>query len=57
MGGAFRIAATLGSAFGGDLAGNRYEVDGRAFLPITPDTRLGLRLRGGYATSDTPVQT
>jgi hypothetical protein len=56
-GGAFRIAATLGSAFGGDLAGNRYEVDGRAFLPLAPDTRLGLRLRGGYATSDTPVQT
>jgi hemolysin activation/secretion protein len=56
-GGAFRVAATLGSAFGGDLDGNRYEVDGRAFLPLTPDTRLGLRLRGGYATSDTPVQT
>lgn len=56
-GGAFRIAATLGTAFGGDLDGNRYEADGRAFLPLTPDTRLGLRLRGGYATSEAPLQT
>jgi hypothetical protein len=56
-GGVFRIAATLGSSFGGDLGGNRYEVDGRVFLPLTPDTRLGLRLRGGYATSDASFQT
>jgi hemolysin activation/secretion protein len=36
---------------------NRYEVDGRAFLPLSPTTRLGLRLRGGYATSEAPLQT
>lgn len=56
-GGAFRVTATLGSPFGGDLDGNRYEVDGRAFFPLTEDSRLGVRLRGGYATSTAPVQT
>jgi len=53
-GAAFRVAATLGTAFGGDLSANRYEVDGRAFLPLSTNTRLGLRLRGGYATSGAP---
>ena len=56
-GAAFRAAATIGTAFGGDLNVNRYEVDGRAFLPLSPTTRLGLRLRGGYATSEAPLQT
>lgn len=56
-GSAFRIAATLGEPFGGDLDVNRYVVDGRAFLPLSSDTRLGLRLRGGYATSEAPSQT
>lgn len=56
-GAAFRAAATLGTAFGGDLDVNRYEVDGRAFLPLSPNTRLGLRLRGGFATSGAPLQT
>lgn len=56
-GAAVRAAATLGTAFGGDLNVNRYEVDGRAFLTLTPDTPLGLRLRGGYATSGAPLQT
>jgi hypothetical protein len=56
-GAAFRAAATIGTAFGGDLDVNRYEVDGRAFLPLSPTTRLGLRLRGGYATSEAPRQT
>ena len=55
-GAAFRTTATIGTAFGGDLRANRYEVDGRAFLPLSDDTRLGLRLRGGYATSDAPPQ-
>ncbi len=55
-GAAFRMGVMIGTAFGGDLKSNRYEVDGRAFLPLSPDTRLGLRLRGGYATSDAPPQ-
>jgi len=55
-GAAVRVAATLGTAFGGNINVNRYEVDGRAFVPLTPDTRLGLRLRGGYATSGAPPQ-
>lgn len=53
---AFRLGATVGEPFGGDLHVNRYEADGRVFLPLSEDTRLGLRLRGGYATSPTPVQ-
>ncbi len=55
-GAAFRTTATIGTDFGGDLRANRYEVDGRAFLPLSSNTRLGLRLRGGYATSDAPPQ-
>jgi len=53
---AFRATATIGTAFGGDFQTNRYEVDGRAFLPLSPNARLGLRLRGGYATGDAPPQ-
>ncbi len=56
-GAAFRAEATIGTAFGGDLNVNRYEVNGRAFLPLSRDTRLGLRLRAGYATSEAPIQT
>ncbi len=55
-GAAFRTTATIGTDFGGDLRANRYEVDGRAFLPLSANTRLRLRLRGGYATSDAPTQ-
>lgn len=55
-GAAFRVAATIGTAFGGEISANRYEADGRAFLPLSPETRLGLRLRGGYATSGAPSQ-
>lgn len=53
---AFRTTAMIGTAFGGNLRANRYEVDGRAFLPLSVDTRLAIRLRGGYATSDAPPQ-
>ncbi|MFB6271719.1 MAG: BamA/TamA family outer membrane protein [Salinibacter sp.] len=55
-GAAIRVAATLGTAFGGDINANRYEMDGRVFVPLAPDTHLGLRLRGGYATSGAPPQ-
>lgn len=54
---AFRLAATIGEPFGGDLRVNRYVADGRLFLPINDDTRLGLRLRGGYAAHGAPLQT
>lgn len=52
----FRLAATVADGVGGDFIYYRYETDGRLFLPLTPDTRLGLRLRGGYTTSQAPVQ-
>ena len=56
-GGALRVAATVADGLGGDFAFTRYEADARGFLPLTPDTRLGLRLRGGYATSGAPPQS
>ncbi len=56
-GAAARASATMADGFGGDVSFYRYEMDARGFLPLTPDTRLGLRLRGGYATSDVPVQS
>ena len=55
-GAAMRVAATVADGFGGDFSFYRYEADARGFLQLTPDTRLGLRLRGGYATSDAPLQ-
>lgn len=56
-GAALHLEALIGTPFGGDLLVNRYEADGRLFLPVTPDTRLGLRVRGGYATSQAPLQS
>jgi len=56
-GAAARLAATVADGLGGDFAFNRYEADLRGFLPLTPDTRLGLRLRGGYATIEAPLQS
>ena len=53
---AFRLAATVADGMGGDFSFYQYEGDARIFLPLTSDTRLGLRLRGGYATSGTPPQ-
>jgi hypothetical protein len=54
---AFRLAATVADGVGGDFSFYRYEADGRLFLPLTPETRLGLRVRGGYATSQAPLQS
>lgn len=56
-GAALHLEAVVGTPFGGDLHVNRYEADGRIFLPVTHETRLGLRLRGGYATSQAPLQS
>lgn len=66
-GGALRVSAELGHGLAGqddwldddataDLRYNRYTADGRVYLPTSHDTRLALRLRGGYATSDAPIQ-
>jgi outer membrane protein assembly factor BamA len=56
-GAAMRVSATVADGVGGDFSFYRYEADARGFLPLTPDTRLGLRLRGGYATSESPLQS
>ncbi len=52
-----RLAATVADGMGGDFSFSRYEADGRVFLPLTSDSRLGLRVRGGYATSGAPLQS
>ena len=54
---ALRLAATVADGIGGDFSFYQYEADARGFLPLTPETRLGLRLRGGYATSTAPPQS
>jgi len=53
---AVRLATTVADGFGGSFAFTRHEADARGFLRLTPDTRLGLRLRGGYTTSGAPPQ-
>jgi len=53
---AARLEATVGEGPNGTPF-SRYEADGRVYLPSTHDTRLALRLRGGYATHDTPLQS
>ena len=54
---AFRLSATVADGMGGDFSFYRYEADGRLFLPLTPDTRLAVRVRGGYATNRAPLQS
>lgn len=53
---AVRLATTVADGLGGTFAFTRYEADARSFFRLTPDTRLGLRLRGGYTTSGAPPQ-
>ena len=55
-GAAVRLEAELGNGLGNPRPYNRYQADGRAYLPVTPFSTLGLRLRGGYATHQAPVQ-
>lgn len=54
---AVRFAATVADGLGGTFTFARYSADARGFFHLTPDTRLGLRLRGGYASSGAPVQS
>lgn len=56
-GSAFRVSATVTNRPNASLSFARYEADGRLYLPLTFDTRLALRMRGGYATSQTPLQS
>ena len=54
---AFRFEAEIGEGLGGDFAFNRYVGDARFYIPITPFSSLGLRLRGGLTTGDfVPLQ-
>ncbi|MCH8961121.1 MAG: BamA/TamA family outer membrane protein [Bacteroidetes bacterium] len=56
-GAAFRFEAEIGEGLGGDFAFNRYVGDARFYIPITPFSSLGLRLRGGLTTGDfVPLQ-
>jgi hemolysin activation/secretion protein len=53
---ALQAEVEFGEDFGGDFAFTRYEVDGRAYLPITYYGSLSLRSRVGYATGEVPFQ-
>lgn len=55
-GGAFRLEAEIGEGVGGDFSFNRYIFDGRQYIRTSRHSSLGLRLRGGYATSGVPIQ-
>jgi len=66
-GGALRVSAELGYGLSthddwlddtptADLRYNRFTADGRVYLPTSDDTRLALRLQGGYATAEVPLQ-
>jgi hypothetical protein len=55
-GAAFRLDAEFGQGFDNPIGYNRYQADGRAYVPVTPFSTLALRLRGGYATAGAPVQ-
>jgi hypothetical protein len=53
---AFRFDAEFGQGLDNPIGYNRYQADGRAYVPVTPFSTLALRLRGGYATAGAPVQ-
>ncbi len=66
-GAALRVSAEIGNGLSAqdgwldatetaDLRYNRYTADGSVYLPTSDHTRLALRMRGGYAASDTPIQ-
>lgn len=53
---AFRAEAELGQGLGGDFSFNRYTGDVRTYMPLNRFSSLSLRLRGGLATGDVPLQ-
>ena len=53
---AFRFEAEFGKGMGGDFSFNRYVGDLRSYTRLSRYTGLSLRLRGGYADGDVPVQ-
>jgi len=53
---AFRAEAEFGESFAGDFSFNRYEADIRAYIRSGRDTGLALRIRGGYADGNVPLQ-
>ena len=56
-GAVFRFEAEIGEGLGGDFDFSRYVGDARVYIPITPFSSLGLRLRGGLTTGDfVPLQ-
>jgi hypothetical protein len=56
LGGIVRGEAEFGQGLGGDAGFNRFTADARAYLPVAYGTGLALRLRGGYASDDAPIQ-
>ncbi|GAB5519731.1 MAG: hypothetical protein RhofKO_19820 [Rhodothermales bacterium] len=52
----FRTEAEIGQGLGGDFSFNRYVGDVRAYLPMTRYSTLSVRIRGGVATGNVPLQ-
>jgi hypothetical protein len=55
-GSAARLTVEHGSGLENTSAYTRIEGDARGFLRLSPETSLGLRVRGGSVTSDAPLQ-
>lgn len=53
---AFRFEAEFGKGLGGDFSFNRYVGDIRTYARMSRHTGLSLRIRGGYADGNVPVQ-
>lgn len=51
-GAAFRFEAEIGDGVGGDFAFNRYIADGRMYLPLSRESSLAMRVRGGVVDGD-----
>lgn len=51
-GGAFRFVAEIGDGVGGDFSYNRYIADGRLYIPMSRESSLALRVRGGKVEGD-----
>ncbi|MEM6646022.1 MAG: BamA/TamA family outer membrane protein [Bacteroidota bacterium] len=52
----FRTEVEIGQGVGGDFSFNRYVGDVRAYLPMTRYSTLSVRVRGGVATGNVPLQ-
>lgn len=55
-GAALQAEVEVADGLGGDHSFTRVQADGRVYLPTSYNTSVGLRVRGGYTSDDTPFQ-